>query len=100
MYSEQKILMRLEAAKKSFGWVPERHSVEEIEAFNKVVKRVEFVDYKKSTAPLYVDPEKLTSMERRFILNEIMMCACDADYWLTRYAYIRDETNTIRRFQW
>lgn len=98
MYSEQKILMRLEAAKKVLGWVPERHSIDEVQAFSDRMKKLEYTDPNHpSVIRILRDP---TPAEQRFIRNEIQMCACDADYWLTRYAYIRDETNTIRRFQW
>lgn len=98
MYSEQKILMRMEASKKLLGWVPERHSIEEVEVFTQRMRRLEYQDPNHpSVVRILRDP---TPAELRFIRNEIQMCACDADYWLTRYAYIRDETNTIRRFQW
>lgn len=98
MYSEQKILMRLEAAKKVLGWVPEPHSIDEVEIFSTRMKKLEYMDPNHpSVVRIIRDP---TPAEKRFIRNEIQMCACDADYFLTRYAYIRDETNTIRRFQW
>lgn len=41
-----------------------------------------------------------TLMESRFIRNEVFMCACDADYYLTRYAYLKDPSSTIVRFEW
>jgi hypothetical protein len=98
VYSESKILTRLEAAKRVLGWVPEPHSVDEVEMFTARMNRLLFVDPKSPSIERIIrDP---TPAEKRFIRNEIQMCACDADYFLTRYSYIRDETNTIRRFQW
>lgn len=98
MYSEPKIIRRLQASAKILGWVPERHTIAEVDAFTDRMKKLEFVDPKSpSIVRIVRDP---TPAERKFIRNEIFMCSCDADYWLTRYAYIRDETNTIRRFQW
>jgi hypothetical protein len=98
VYSEQKIIMRLEAASKVLGWVPEPHSIDEVERFSARMKTLEYTDPNHpSVVRIVRDP---TPMEKRFIRNEIQMCACDANYWLTRYAYLKDETNTIRRFQW
>jgi len=98
VYSEQKIITRLEAAKKVLGWVPERHSIAEVEAFSAKMKKLEYNDPNHpSVIRILRDP---TLQEQRFIRNEIQMCACDADYFLTRYAYIRDEKNVIRRFEW
>ena len=85
MYSEQKILMRMEAAKKVLGWLPERHSIAEVETFSDRMKKLEYTDPNHpSVIRILRDP---TDAEKRFIRNEIQMCACDADYWLTRYAY-------------
>lgn len=98
MYCTQKILMRLEASKKILGWVPERHSIDDVENFSQRMKKLEYTDPNHpSVVRIVRDP---TPAERRFIRNEIQMCACDADYWLTRYAYLRSETNTIQRFRW
>src|SRR5947209_9729233 len=98
MYAEAKIITRLEAASKVLGWVPQPHSIDEVERFSARMKALEYQDPNHpSVVRILRDP---TLQEKRFIRNEIQMCACDANYWLTRYAYIRDETNTIRRFQW
>jgi hypothetical protein len=98
VYSEAKIIRRLEAAKKVLGWVPFRRSIADIEGFTAHMQKLEYVDPKHPTMiRLIRDP---TPEEKKFIRNEISMCACDFDYWATRYWYIRDETNTIRRFQW
>src|SRR6267154_2073040 len=90
--------MRLEASKKVLGWVPERHSIDDVENFTQRMKKLEYSDPNHpSILRIIRDP---TPAEKRFIRNEIQMCACDADYFLTRYGYLRDETNTIRRLQW
>src|SRR5579864_5518592 len=98
MYSEQKILLRLEAASKVLGWVPQPHSIDEVERFKARMKSLEYIDSKTPSITRII--REPTTAEKRFIRNEIQMCACDAAYFLTRYAYIRDETNVIRRFQW
>jgi hypothetical protein len=99
MYSENKILMRMAKAKPLLGWIPERHSIEEVDKFIHRLKRIEFTD-PKTPSILRVDDDQITQSEKRFMRNEIYMCACDADYYLTRYAWLKDETNTIRRFSW
>lgn len=98
MYSEAKILMRLESAKKVLGWVPERHSIEDVERFKLRMKKLEYADPNHPSVTRIV--RSPTRSELLFIRNEIQMCSCDADYFLTRYCFLRDETNTIRRFQW
>jgi hypothetical protein len=88
----------MEAASRILGWIPVPHSIDEVERFSVRMKTLEFTDpAHPSVIRISRDP---TRQEKRFIRNEIQMCACDFDYWATRYAYLRDETNTIRRFQW
>jgi hypothetical protein len=98
LYSERKVIRRLENSSKILGWVPERHSIAEVDQFIADMKRLEYTDPKApSVVRILRDP---SPRESRFIRNEIHMCACDADYFLTRYAYLKDEANTPRRFQW
>lgn len=96
MYSEPRILERLAHAKKSLGWVPERHSIEEVDKFTQSIKHLEF--YRNNV--LFVNSDALTPMQNDFIDNEVYMCSCDADYWITRYAFLRDDENVIHRFSW
>lgn len=98
MYATSRILERLEQATKVLGWTPERHSIEEVERFSQRMKALEFVDPK--TPSIVRVSREPTPMEARFIRNEIHMSACDADYFLTRYCKVRDETNTIVPFKW
>jgi hypothetical protein len=96
MYAENVIIERLALAKKSLGWIPERHSIDEVIKFTQSIKHLEY--YRNNT--LFVNSDALTPMQNDFIRNEVAVCACDADYWLTRYGFVRDETNTITRFKW
>lgn len=98
MYSEEKILERLLVSTKVLGWRPEYHSVDEVQRFTDQMKKLEYVDPKNpSIIRIVRDP---TPKEQRWIQNEIHLCACDADYFLTRYGYIRDDKNSIIRFNW
>src|SRR5271157_4760567 len=98
MYSEQMILARLEQAKKVLGWVPERHSIDEVDRAIAHFKKLEYTDPKSpSIVRIIREP---TPKEKMFIRNEIMMCSCDADYALTRYFWLKDPSNTPMRFAW
>ena len=96
MYSQQKVLERLEMASRKLGWVPEYHSVEEVEKFTKLMERHQFMDGN----IIRVRDNEITRQEKRYIRNEQTLCACDADYFLTRYAFVRDQKNNIIRFKW
>jgi hypothetical protein len=98
MYCESAILRRLESAKKVLGWLPEPHSIEEVQRFIARMSKLEYQDPKApSITRVTRDP---TPMETTFIRNEIQMCACDANYFLTHYCWIKDPSNTPIQFKW
>lgn len=99
IYTEARIIERLEKAKQVLGWVPERHSIDEVRHFIGQMAKLEFSDPKTPTV-IRVDESAVTPMQRNFMRNEIQMCACDADYFLTRYAWIKDPSNTPMQFAW
>jgi hypothetical protein len=96
MYSRSKVNARLEMAASEFGIVPEVHTVEEVTAFDDHLRRQGMYVYNDSGAPASV--QSLTQFERDWMLNEQVLVMSDADYFLTRYAYIKDEQNNIHRF--
>lgn len=98
MYCESRILERLAQSRKVIGWTPERHSIEEVEKFTASIKDLEFTPTRSNIT--YARVEDLTQKQKDFITNEVHMCACDAAYYLERYAFIKDEQNTIVRFRW
>ncbi|MGH7181966.1 MAG: hypothetical protein ACREJN_08325, partial [Nitrospiraceae bacterium] len=71
------------------------HSAEEVDKFLERLKEWEVKDESGNVQ----FTRKLTPGEYRFILNERALCTCDAAYWLTRYAYLSDETNTRVRYK-
>lgn len=95
MYSEQIVNQRLDFAAETLGYRPERHSTNEIDKFNEHLHQWERYN---AQGQLYFSRD-LTKQEFRFIENESVMCACDAAYFLTRYAYLSDENDLSVRFK-
>jgi hypothetical protein len=96
MYCQEKIAERLDLAEKKLGWRPVYHSVKEVEAIN---RRLDEIATRNNdgrpdggTTRPYTDEEKL------WIRNERVLCACDAAYFATRYAFIKTKENHIKRF--
>lgn len=95
MYSPSIIGQRLEYAQSTLGFTPVYHSRAEVDSFIKSMREWE----KKDEQGNVIFTRDLTPKEHRFILNEKTLCTCDAAYWLTRYAFLSDETNTSVRFK-
>lgn len=100
MYSKDIITQRLEHAQAQVattikGFKPEYHSIVEVQNFLKRMAEYEKKDDKGDV----IFTRDLTPAEHRFIVNEKMLCACDAAYYLTRYAKLLDETNTSVQFK-
>lgn len=95
MYDQGRISERLDHAEAQLGWRPVYHSVEEVEMMRRDLDAIATFDdagaFKETIRPF-------TQKEINWIRNERMLCACDASYFLTRYAYIKDEKNNIRLF--
>jgi hypothetical protein len=97
MYSERKVQERLAIASKEFNIVPEYHTVEEVDLFERHMIRKAKYTYDDLGRPNGVCD--LTDFESRWMLNEQVLVMCDAAYFLTRYAYLRDETGSVMRFK-
>lgn len=100
MYSKTIIAQRLEyaqasMAKKISGFRLEYHSIEEVANFLSRMSKFEKKDDKGNV----IFTRDLSPQEHRFISNEKILCACDAAYYLTRYAKLLDETNTSVQFK-
>jgi hypothetical protein len=99
MYAKNIIAKRLEyaqaaAAKTIPGFKIEYHSIKEVENFLAKMALSEKLDDKGDV----IFTRDLTDKEYRFITNEKILCACDAGYYLTRYAKLLDDTNTCVQF--
>ena len=96
MYAPSKIQQRLSIAAEEYGFTPVYHTPEEVDAFEAHLVDNNLYTYDqmgKTTGTQNLGPD-----EQRWILNEQALVMCDAHYFLTRYAYVKDEENIIRRF--
>ena len=96
MYAPSKVAERLEIAAREFRLTPEYHSVEEVEAFDRRLHAEGKYSFSDLGAPDGMI--NLSAADRAWMLNEQVLVMSDAAYALTRYAYIKDEQNVIRRF--
>jgi hypothetical protein len=97
MYARSKIAWRLDLASRDLGITPEYHDVREVVAFDDHLRASGLYHYDSVGKPDSL--VNLTEFERAWILNEQMLIMCDAEYFLTRYAFVKDEQNIIKRFE-
>jgi hypothetical protein len=93
MYAESRIAESLAGFKAQSGWMPEYHSIDEVDKANALIA----ADcQERPNGDVIFHP---TPKQKRWIQNERALCWADANYWQTRYAYICDETNNIMRYR-
>ena len=100
MFSPRRVIEKLESVSKREAevnkriWIPEYHSISEIDSFNS-----HFVAKHKKCEREGLDIEKsLTPEELDWIDNEYKIASCDYRYWSTNYAYI-NASGDIKRFE-
>ena len=91
MYSEKVISHNLEAFAAQEGWMPNYHSIAQIQEFDAYVKTLIKTESNSKTS--YVTMTKNITQKRfqeiqRWIENEQVLCSLDNTYWETRYAYV------------
>ena len=97
MYAPKRVQENLEAAAREFGVTPEYHSTADVIAFEEHLTRRGLYHY---GADGQIDAlQNLTAFESEWIQNEQILVQCDHRYALERYAFIKDERNVIRRFE-
>ncbi len=95
MYAESIVKERLAIAAEELGYIPVYHSPSDVDTFIHQINQGMKLD--SSGKPFF--GRNLSPEEYRFIENERILCACDAAYWLTRYAWVSDENNNAVRFK-
>lgn len=100
MFSQKSVISKLEAISKREAeqnkriWIPEYHSISEIDSFNS-----HFIEIGKKCERNGTDFEKsLTPDELSWIDNEYKISACDYSYWSENYALI-NASGEIKRFE-
>ena len=74
-------------------WLPEYHSLSQIESFNSHFKAIgEREESRGGSAEDALGPDEL-----EWIHNEYAICTCDDRYWLENYAFINDD-GVVKRF--
>jgi hypothetical protein len=97
MYSEKKVQHRLELAEREFKFCPIYHTVDEVDEFDSYLRTTNKYVYDVQGFP--EGTQNLSAADRQWMLNEQVLCLCDAAYWLTRYAYLKNEENVVQRFK-
>lgn len=95
MYAENIVQERLASAAIELGYIPEYHSIDEVDRF---IARLD-ADMKLDASGKPYFSRDLSPAEFRFIENERTLFMCDHAYALTRYAYVSDESNNAVRFK-
>lgn len=102
MYSEKKTRQNLKKFEKEKGVTLVAHSESEVDEFKEYVNSITHMESNSRRA--YVTLSENLSKERqeyirKWVENEQMMCAIDASYFESRYAYIRSETGGMKKFK-
>lgn len=98
MYAPARIAERLAEAESVYQRRFEYHSPDEVDRFEQHLTKQNLYLYDEFGKP--TSTQSLTEFERDWMLNEQVLILCDATYFLTRYAFLKDEKNIIHRFQW
>ena len=95
MFSEKRVIEKIEAVSKKTNWLPEYHSLSQIEAFNSHFKAIQ----QKAERTGKFDWETYLGYdEMQWINNEFNICSCDYRYWSENYAFI-NASGEIKRFE-
>jgi hypothetical protein len=96
MYAEARVKERLRLAEDELRMPLTYHSVSQVEEFESRLRESAKYTYNESGKPN--GTLNLTTEEAQWMSNEQALCVCDAAYFLTRYAFLRDEEGIIKRF--
>jgi hypothetical protein len=73
-------------------WIPEYHSISQIDSFNSHFKALaEKAEHAGHDVEDALGPEEL-----EWINNEYQICVCDDRYWMESYFYINDDSKLVR----
>lgn len=83
------------------GWEAKYYSIPEVEAWNEKIEGLLDRDSNaRSTGFSFRDDIRLTEWDKkeihRFVRNQQLLCASDADYFLTRYAFFEAHEEVLR----
>jgi len=96
VYSRTKVAWRLSQAAALHHFEPQYHSVADVAAFESHLTSND--KYARDKYGQRTGTQSLDAAEAAWILNEQILCQCDADYFLTRYVYLIDEKGLVTHF--
>ena len=102
MYSEKVIQTNIEKFFASEGWIPVRHTLQEVEDFRKYVDSTVTIESNSKVSwisEIKPIPQKRRKEIRRWMENEIVMCTLDSGYWESRYVYVTNEIGEIVKYK-
>jgi hypothetical protein len=102
VYSAKVIQQNLEEFARREAWMPVYHTLDQVAEFKSYIDSITVKQSNSRTTQIALSSE-LTKRRadeiRRWIENEQVLCALDANYWMERYAYICNEKGEIFKFQ-
>jgi hypothetical protein len=91
--TEQLSMLSEASAKSETGlWIPEYHSISQIDSFNAHFKTLA----EKAERDGHDVEDALGPDELNWIQNEYAICTCDDRYWMESYFYINDDSKLVR----
>jgi hypothetical protein len=102
VYSEKVIIANMEEFARREGWMPEVHSIDEVQEFIHFVEQITKAESNSRSTAISFNREitKNTADNiRRFVQNEQALCSLDAGYWESRYGWGCDEKGEIFKFK-
>lgn len=102
MYSEKIIVASIEEFASRENWMPVYHSYDEVLEFTEYIKSLTKVESNSKNSYLTVTKQitaKRAAEIKHWIENEQCLCALDANYWETRYAWVCSEKGDIYKYQ-
>lgn len=98
MYSQTRVAERISQAEREYGIRVEYHTIAQVDDFDRYLRRNNMYTFDEGTGAVS-GIQNISDFARRWMLNEQILCLCDAAYTLTRYAWVKDEKNVIKRFE-
>ncbi len=101
MYSERLITAKLTSFADANGWMPIRHTIEQIKEFTAYLESITSIERNSKSGYIRITKrltEDRLKQVKRFIQNEQILCSTDEGYWSSRYAFINDEKGEIIQF--
>lgn len=106
MYSDRVVAETIRSFARKNGWEPQFHSVAECDFMVEEINKYTNIEKSKTGARSYVfwkddkAPSKATVKKiKRWVANERFLCFASAEYFQTRYAYIRAANTQLIHFQ-